>query len=170
MKSIVYTIAAIALNVVVCSAQTVQLKVADNMYDIPSVQTQGELKPGWKIVDIQLKDKVTHYLLGGHATQMTDDYTPAFVVTPGADETLADYALIRLRAKRHYRQVPKEKLRDNEYTRIEPSAFHIAAYGKDGFRCQPRVPLRKGEYILVNIAQRPIGELGDFMVFPFRVP
>lgn len=165
----VYLAATLALCAV-CRAQTVQLRVGDNMYDIPSVLTQGELKPGWKIVDVQLKDKVTHYLWGAHATQMTDDRTPVFVVTPGQGETLADYAVIRLRAKRDYRKVPKGNLRDNEYTRIEPSSFHISAYGDDGFLCQPKVSLGKGEYILVNIAQRTVGELNDFSVFPFQVP
>ena len=61
-------------------------------------------------------------------------------------------------------------MRENEYRRIEPAHFHITSDGKDGFLCQPSAPLEKGDYILLNIAQKPVGELGDLKVYPFTVP
>lgn len=160
----------LALMPFMAHAQRVELQVAGTMVDIPVQQTQSELKPGWKIVDVKLKDKLTHYLWGGHAAQMTDDQMPIFMIEPGKNEVLSDYALIRLQHKKQYRKLPKSNLRDNDYTRVEPTAFDIKSDGKDGFICHRLTALEKGEYILVNISQTPIGDLQDLNVFPFQVP
>ena len=151
-----------------CGAQKVETTVADNWVEIPVQQTQSELKPGWKIVDYQMKSRLTHYLAGGRATQLSDGNRPMFRVTPGPDEVLIDYALIRLKAKKYYRKLSSPQLIENIYTRLEPKAFTIKAES-DSFICQPREPLQPGEYILVNLAQRPVGELGDLLVYPFSV-
>ena len=84
-----------ALNV---GAQKVELAVGEGWVEIPVQQTQSELKPGWKIVDYQMKSKLTHYLSGGHASQLTDGNRPVFRVTPAEKEVLIDYVLIRLSA------------------------------------------------------------------------
>jgi len=149
-------------------AQKIEISVQGNWAEIPAQQTQSELKPGWKIVDYQMKSRLTHYLTGGHATQLSDGNRPMFRVTPGPDEVLVDYALIRLKTKKYYRKLPRPQLIENIYTRLEPKFFDIKAES-DSFICQPREPLPAGEYILVHLAQRPVGELGDLLVYPFSV-
>lgn len=149
-------------------AQKVEMSVAGAWVEIPAQQTQSELKPGWKIVDYQMKSRLVHYLSGGRAMQLSDGNCPALRVTPGSDEVLVDYALIRLKHYTEYRKLQKSKLTDNAYQRLEPEGFHVRAEG-DAFVCQPRHPLLPGEYILVNISQKPIGELQDLLVYPFSV-
>ena len=149
-------------------AQKVEIAVAGSWVEIPAQQTQGELKPGWKIVDYQMKSRLTHYLFGGHATQLADGNQPALRVTPGEKEVLVDYVLIRLKHYKSYRKLPKAKLMENIYMRLEPKDFNVRAED-DAFVCQPHQPLTPGEYILVCLTQKPIGELGDFLVFPFSV-
>ena len=149
-------------------AQRVEMSVAGSWVEIPAQQTQSELKPGWKIVDYQMKSRLVHYLSGGRATQLTDGNCPALRVTPGPDEVLVDYALVRLKRYTYYRRLQKAKLSDNEYHRLEPEGFHVRAEG-DAFVCQPRQPLQPGEYILVSLSQKPIGDLQDLLVYPFSV-
>lgn len=154
-----------ALNV---GAQKVELAVGEGWVEIPVQQTQSELKPGWKIVDYQMKSKLTHYLSGGHATQLADGNRPVFRVTPGEKEVLVDYVLVRLKASKYYRKMFKPLLIECNYTRLEPSYFDIKAES-DSFICQPKQPLAPGEYILANLMQRPIGELQDLLVYPFCI-
>ena len=154
-----------ALNV---QAQSVEIAVGDSWAEITAQQTQSELKPGWKIVDYQMKSRLVHYLSGGRALQLADGNRPAFRVTPSEKEVLVDYVLIRMRQHSSYRKLPKAKLMDNEYMRLEPKDFDVRADG-DAFVCQPRLPLAPGEYILVNLSQQPIGDLGDLLVYPFSV-
>lgn len=149
-------------------AQKVEILVGSNWAEIPVQQTQSELKPGWKIVDYQMKGKLTHYLSGGHASQLTEGNRPVFRVTPGEKEVLIDYVLIRLKATKYYRKLFRPFLIECNYTRLEPSQFDIRAES-DSFICQPRQPLKPGEYILANLNQHPIGELQDLLVYPFCV-
>lgn len=149
-------------------AQKVEIAVGDNWAEIPALQTQSELKPGWKIVDYQMKSRLTHYLSGGHATQLAEGNQPIFRVTPGPQEVLVDYAVIRLKRFKNYRKLPKAQLLENDYTRLELSDFNIKAES-DAFVCQPRQPLSPGEYIIVCLSQKPIGELNDLLVYPFCV-
>ena len=159
----------LALFSVPVLAQDIQIKVGDSFYDLPQQQTQTEIRPGWKIVDIQTKSKTTRYLWGGHANQLTDDALPVFAIVPSQQETLVDYAIIRLRTRKQYRWLPKPELMENEYQRLEPNNFKIEPYGREGFLCQPLEELLPGEYILVNLKQQPVGELGDFKVYAFQV-
>lgn len=149
-------------------AQKVETAVGNGWAEIPAEQTQSELKPGWKIVDYQMKSRLTHYLSGGHATQLADDDRPVLRVTPAPDEVLADYALIRLKQYKNYRKLPKAKITDNTYIRLDINSFEMHAEG-DAFVCQPRSPLKNGEYILVCLSQKTIGELGDLLVYPFCI-
>lgn len=148
--------------------QRVEIAVSGNWAEIPALQTQSELKPGWKIVDYQMKSRLTHYLDGGHASQLAEGNRPTFRVAPAEKEVLVDYVLIRLKAFKYYRKLPKAKLMDNVYTRLEPNAFDVKADG-EAFVCQPLQPLQPGEYILVNLSQKPIGDLQDLLVYPFCV-
>ena len=86
-------------------AQKVEIAVGEGWAEIPAQQTQSELKPGWKIVDYQMKSKLTHYLSGGHANQMAEGTRPVFRVTPAEKEVLVDYVLIRLKASKSYRKM-----------------------------------------------------------------
>lgn len=133
-------------------------------------QTQTEIKPGWKIADIQLKSKAVKYFWGKQAQQLTDDQMPTFIIHPKETEKLVDYAIIRLKQKRQYRTIPSPRLFENDYLRIEPKNFSIKTLEDISFECRPLKALEKGEYILINLAQKPIGELQDFVAFPFRVP
>ena len=81
---------------------------------------------------------------------------------------LFDYALIRLKRYNGYRKLPKVKLLENDYIRLEPNVFDVKAEG-DSFVCQPCEPLAAGEYILICLSQKAIGDLGDLLVFPFCV-
>ena len=154
-----------ALNV---GAQKVETIVGEGWVEIPVQQTQSELKPGWKIVDYQMKSKLTRYLSGGHASQLTEGNRPVFRVTPAEKEVLIDYVLVRLKASKYYRKMFKPLLIECNYIRLEPSPFDIRAES-DSFICQPRQPLVAGEYILACLTQRPIGELQDLLVYPFSV-
>lgn len=150
-------------------AQKVEIAApGESWAEISVQQTQSELKPGWKIVDYQMKSRLTHYLSGGHASQLAEGNPPVFRVTPAGNEVLVDYVLIRLKATKHYRQLFKSHLIENNYTRLEPNAFNIRAEN-DAFVCQPLQPLKPGEYILACLSQKPIGELSDLLVFPFSV-
>ena len=151
-------------------AQKVQLIEADSPITIQARQTQTEVRPGWRIVDIQLKKHVTRYLYGRHSTQLTDDGQPRFLIQPSASETLIDYAIIRLQEKKSYRRLPNAMLTANAYTRITLTDFEIMPGEAEAFLCRPRKPLPRGEYILVSLTQEPVAPLGDYMVYPFQVP
>ena len=71
------------LFALVAKAQKVEILVGGNWAEIPAQQTQSELTPGWKIVDYQMKSKLTHYLSGAHAAQLAEGNRPVFRVTPG---------------------------------------------------------------------------------------
>ena len=166
MKKIISVLA--CLIPLMALAQKVEIAIGEGWAEIPAQQTQSELKPGWKIVDYQMKSKLTHYLSGGHASQLAEGNRPIFRVTPSEKEVLIDYALIRLKAMKYYRKLFKPLLVDNNYTRLEPNHFDIKAES-DSFICQPQQPLQSGEYILVNLTQSPIGELQDLLVYPFCI-
>lgn len=151
-------------------AQKVELKVMDNFAILTAEQTQSELKPGWIVFDIKLKDKLIHYLSGGSSSQLTDDNMPEFHIVPAEHEVLADYAIIRLQKKKYYRKLPKNEILENDYKKVEPAHFFIKSDGDDGFICHPLEALAKGEYILLNIKQSPIGNLKDLKVYSFQVP
>lgn len=156
------------LFALVAKAQKVEILVGGNWAEIPAQQTQSELKPGWRIVDYQMKSKLTRYISGAHAAQLAEGNRPVFRVTLGEKEVLVDYVLVRLKASKYYRKMFKPLLIECNYTRLEPSAFDVKAES-DSFICQPRQALQPGEYILACLTQRPIGELQDILVFPFSV-
>jgi hypothetical protein len=149
--------------------QNAKLYVGENPVTLKSEQTQTEVKPGWKIVDIQLKSKSVKYFWGKQSQQLTDNPKPTFVILPKENETLVDYAIMRLKQKRQYRTLYSAKLYENNYIRMEPKHFHIKVLDDMSFECRPLNDLEKGEYILIHLAQKPIGELQDYVAYPFRV-
>lgn len=151
------------------ASQSVWIQVADNSVPLKAEQTQTETKPGWKIVDIKMKDRQIHYLWGSRATQMADSSNPTLLIYPNEKETLADYALIRLRRRKQYRQLMKSPLERNEFIRFLPEHFDIRPAAGIGFACTPLKPLPVGEYIVVFLNQKPVGDAGDYMVHAFSV-
>lgn len=166
-KKILYIL---AIAPILLKAQNVKLLVGEQLHEIKKEQTQTEVKPGWKIVDIQLKSKVVKYFWGKHAQQLTDDQKPTFIIKPENEECLVDYAIIRLRQRKQYRLLTSPMLFENDYIRLEPKHFKIETIEDMAFKCIPINELKKGEYIIINIAQKPIGELKDYIAYPFRVP
>lgn len=164
------TLLLLCLRAFLCQAQDVSLQVAGRWVSLKADEMQTEIKPGWSIAGKKLKDTRVLYLWGKSALQMTDDRKPALRVNPGIQETLVDYALIRLKTRRDHRRLPRERLRDNTYVRLEPEHFSIQAEGKDAFVCTPNVSLPPGEYILTCLNQTLSEEQAGYKVYPFRIP
>lgn len=125
-----------------------------------------EVKPGWKIVDVKLKDKTFHYLWGHQASQTADGRQPVFDIYPPKE--LISYRLIRLKQKKQYRLLPKAHLTDNDYMELSLTHFSIQPIGELGFRCTPLLPLQPGEYILVDAGQ-DMSDMQKVTVYPFTV-
>lgn len=149
-------------------AQNIILMEDGNSFPIEAQQTQSELKPGWKIVDIQLKDKVRRYLWGTKAKQLATNTKPQFIVDTDT-LLLSDMVLMKLKTKKEYRRIPKPVIRENKITYVDLHSFSIDAYGDDLFLISPLQPLEPGEYIFTWTTISPIGELADWMVWPFSV-
>ncbi|MGN1257059.1 MAG: hypothetical protein ACI4UA_07845 [Bacteroidaceae bacterium] len=153
-----------------CHAQMVSLRVADTWIELNREEMQTEIKPGWSIAGRKLKDKRVLYLWGKTSRQMTDDRRPELRVEPEEKETLVDYALIRLDVRRDHRRLPKPILRENSYTRLEPTDFSIRPDGKQAFVCRPLNNLPSGEYILVCLEQTVEKHQAGYRVHAFSIP
>ena len=148
--------------------QTVSIVSDGKAFAIEAQQTQTEVKPGWKIVDIQLKDKYQRYLWGTKAKQLADSNRPQFVVDTDT-LLLNDMLLIKLKTKKEYRRIPKPQIHDNTYIRVDLSTFSIDAVGEESFLIRPIQELEPGEYIFTWPTCDTVGELHDWMVWPFSV-
>ena len=166
-KTIIISLAA-AFATTVTYAQTIYLDTQPTPVQIESQLTQSELKPGWKIVDIQLKSKINRYLWGAKSRLYCDTPRPSFIVDTDS-MLLSDLVLIRLKTRREYRSIPKPNVHDNKCIFVDLNNFRIEASGDEAFRITPLNDLQPGEYIFTWITARPIGELGDWTVFPFTV-
>jgi len=160
----------LCLHASLCQAQEVSLGVGGSWVALEAEEMQAEIKPGWTIAGKKLRDTRVLYLWGKRSRQTADDRMPVIRVNPGARETLADYALVRLRCRRDHRRLPKAVLRDNEYVRLEPSLFSIRAEGKQDFVCKPLACLHPGEYVLVCLSQTTDEKQAGYRVYPFSVP
>ena len=149
-------------------AQSIALSDNGNTIEIESQQTQSEIKPGWKIVNIQLKSTLKRYLWGNTAKIYTDQQQPRFVVNTDS-LTLSEMALIKLKSKREYRSIPKPNIYDNNCIYVDFNTFHIEPYGEESFIIQPLRALDSGEYIFTWISLPPVGEYHDWIVWPFSV-
>ena len=128
----------------------------------------SETKPGWKIVDIKLKDKTSHYLWGRQSGQLADSPQPTFDIYLSDKQTLVNYRIVRLKQKKQYRLLPKPRLADNEYLECSPANFLIKPIGQTGFRCTPLQPLKPGEYILLDAGQ-DTSDMQKVEVYAFTV-
>lgn len=169
MRMRIFTAICLGMTVLLLHAQSVGLRVARQVVELPLQTTQTLLHPGWKIAGIKLRDRQEHYLWGAHATQLTDDAQPTLIIAPGREETLVQYALIRLHNKRDRRILMRPNPKDNDYARLTPEHFHIELTKDESFACQPLKPLAPGDYLLLNIEQQPQGETGEYQGYTFRV-
>lgn len=150
------------------NAQSVTIMEDGHSFVIEPQQTQSELKPGWKIIDLQLKSTVRRYLWGATAKQMSNSPQPKFIVDTDT-LLLSNMVLIKLKGKKEYRRISKPQIHDNKCTFVDLSTFSIDAYGDDLFLISPVQPLKPGEYIFTWTTLSPIGELADWLVWPFSV-
>lgn len=149
-------------------AQRISLQDGEQVYPIQSQQTQTEVKPGWKIVDLQLKSKWAKYLWGTKSKQLIDTPSPQFIIDTDS-LVLSDLVLIKLKTKKEYRSIPKPLLQDNKCIHVDLSTFSISAYRKDDFLIQPITPLEPGEYIFTFTTLSPVGDFSDWIVWPFSI-
>ena len=157
-----------AMSTGLVKAQTVSVVSDNRTFAIESQQTQTEVKPGWKIIDLQLKDNYQKYLWGTKAKQLVDSRRPQFVVDTDT-LLLNDMILIKLKTKKEYRRIPKAQVYANKYIRVDLSTFNIDIVGEDNFIIRPTQELEPGEYIFTWPTRATLGELQDWIVWPFSV-
>lgn len=133
----------------------------------PSI-TQTELKPGWKIVDIQTRGRRSRYLWGKHSRQFVDDARPSFIITPEGGR-LVDVVLIKLKEKKDHRRLPEYEFTDCDYRRFDLDLVEITVNDDDSYVVKPHEELEAGEYIITDLRQPPVNELGDREVYAFTV-
>ena len=138
-----------------------------HLEEVRPEQTATEVKPGWKIVDIQTRSHKVRYLWGMSSMQLFGP-TDTLVVDPG-EGVLSDFVLVPLKRKAEYRRLNKEKMMDNKYQVLDFHSFDITPYGDDAFRVTPLKPLPPGEYIIYNRNSEPMSEMGDYEVYPITV-
>lgn len=136
-------------------------------YPMKASDSQSELKKGWDIQGINVGRKIIRYFWNAHAGQLADS-RPRFAVYP-KEQSLSDYALIRLKEKKTHRRMPAASFADCDYMRVDLHSFHIENLPDMGFAVSPLRPLVPGEYILVDLSQKPVNEYGDIRAYDFRV-
>lgn len=147
----------------------VAIFVGDSAWNMVAVSTMSEVTNGWSVQGVEVKKaKITRYLNKTQALQQTSETQPKFVFTI-EEGTLNDYALIELSVKKNYRKFSSSELARCRYTRISPEEFCITPVEDNKFVVQPLKPLKKGEYVWVNLKQPPVNTYGDVMVFDFSV-
>lgn len=151
------------------SAQKISIDVDGTMVEIQSQQTQTEIKPGWKIVDIQLKSKLVRYLWGKQARVFSDEKRPAFLVTPAEEGVLSDLVFIKLKQKNEYRRIPKSIILENNVVPVDLSNFDIKVQGDSTFMIRPRQDMEPGEYVMTWLNAPLIGEYEDWTVWAFCI-
>ena len=138
-------------------APTVFIFVADSVFPMRAATSQTELKKGWDIQGINVGRKIRRYFSGAHSRHYP------------TTQALNDYALIRLKERRGFRYLPAAELKDCDYTRVELGLFKMENLPNLGFAVTPATPLAPGEYILVDLSQKPVNEYGDFKAYDFTV-
>lgn len=158
----------LAIHATDTQAQSISLFSDGKAFKIEAQQTQTEVKPGWKIADIQLKSSLQRYLWGARAKDYADNARPQFIVDTDT-LLLSDMVLIKLKAKKEYRRIPKAEIHDNKRIYVDLSNFRIEAYGNESFLIQPLADLESGEYIFTWTTKETIGDLNDWAVWPFSI-
>ena len=149
-------------------APNVFIYVEGNQYPMKSITSQTEKKKGWDIQGISVGGKFQRYFWGKKSKQLTDS-RPKFAIFP-KEYNLNEYAIIRLNERKSYRRLPDAELKECDYVRIDLNAFVIENLPDMGFSVTPKTPLFPGEYILINLEQKPVNEEGDVIAYDFTVP
>ncbi len=149
-------------------AQTVDYVTKGEVFRIEEQHTQSERKPGWRIMDIQMKSTLVRYLWGRCSKQLVDSNRPQFIVDTDT-LLLSDMALIKLRTKKEYRRIPEPEVRDNACIYVDFTNFDIQPHGDENFLIRPLSELPPGEYIFTWITAPKIGDHQDWVVWPFSV-
>ena len=118
-------------------------------------------------IGINVGRKIKRYFSGAQARQTTGRQ-PKFAIYPKTQD-LNDYALIRLKERRGFRYLPASEFKDCDYTRVELGLFNIENLPGLGFAVTPLTPLFPGEYILVDLSQKPVNQYGDVKAYDFTV-
>ena len=146
---------------------TVFIFVADSVFPMRAATSQTELKKGWDIQGINVGRRIRRYFSGAHSRQTTGTQ-PKFAIYP-TTQALNDYALIRLKERRGFRYLPVSEFKECDHTRVELGLFKIENLPGLGFAVTPLTPLFPGEYILVDLSQKPVNQYGDCKAYDFRV-
>lgn len=145
----------------------VYIYVENAPHPLKAVTSQTDVRRGWDIQGVNVGRRTIRCFPGRRALQLANSQ-PTFAIYP-RQESLNDYALVRLKEKRACRLLPETTLANCPYTRVELKAFRIENLPDMGFAVTPLAPLAPGEYILVNLAQPPVGEQENIRAFPFSV-
>ncbi len=148
-------------------APTVFIFVGDSVFPMRPITSQSELKRGWDIQGIHVGGKIKRYFSKPRAGQVTTR-NPRFAIYP-TTQNLNDYALVRLKERRGFRNLPCAELKDCDYTRVELGLFKIENLPDMGFAVTPLTPLMPGEYILTDLSQKAVNTYGDFKAYDFSV-
>ncbi len=169
IKSFYISLATLILtNTQGLQAQTVDFMTDGKLFRIDEQITQSEKKPGWRIVDIQMKSTIQRYMWGAHSKQLVDSNRPQFVVNTDS-LLLCDMVLIKMKEKREYRKIPQAEINDNACIYVDFNNFDIQSYGDESFLICPLKALESGEYIFTWTTTPKVGELEDWKVWPFSV-
>lgn len=142
--------------------------IGDSIYRINPQTTQTETKAGWKIVDYQTKSKTVRYLWGVHSKQPIEDQQPSFFIDPGTSQ-LIDFAIIRLTPKRDYRKLPKAQLKECVYHTFDLYTVTTELLPDENYKVTLKEPLTPGEYIITQMTQSPVDNMGNIIVYPFTI-
>ena len=146
----------------------VSILVGDSAYAMQASATTTVLHKGWDIQGYHVGRKLHRCLPGHTARQQTDQRRPVFYIAP-TTETLADYVLVPLRAKKDHRRFASTVWTECNYTRVTPTAFDIRPAEGERFRVQPLEPLSPGEYALVDLSQPQADEDSSLSAYDFCV-
>lgn len=170
-KRILTALFTIALSPLGVKAQSISFVDTNRtLIDIEPQTTQTQIKPGWKIVDVQLKDKLTRYLWGAHAQHYIERGRPEFVVKTDT-LLLSHLVMVQLREKREYRQMRKPHLHENDLTFVELKTFSISQYedSEDTYIIRPTEDIQPGEYFFTWYGAATVGKMEDIVVWPFTI-
>lgn len=149
-------------------ASNVGVFINDSVYFIEPQTTQTEVKAGWKIVDYQTRNKTTRYLWGTRSKQPIDNTRPCFYINPGTTQ-LTDFAIIRLTPKRDCRKLPKAQLRDCKNKPFDLYTVKAELMPDDNYKVTINEPLLPGEYIITQMTQKSVDDMGNIIVYPFTI-
>jgi len=145
------------------------MSINSKLYELNSVPTQTEVKPGWKIADIaETKAKTLRYVWGPRSRQLAESKQPTLVLKT-QEGTLHDFIFIKLKQKKQYRQFPKAKLSDCNPIYIDLTTFRIELLPDERYQITPLQPFEPGEYVIIDTSAKLLNDFGDMTVYGFTI-